>query len=278
MATYTVQSGDTLGGIAAKLLGSASKYMAIAELNGLENPNAIAVGQVLKIPEQTAPPQPEAPSGPVVGGGPAVVLTAPLLKEIMPKATDANIDKYLDPLNTELAKFQINTPMRQAQFIAQVAHESGYFRYNVENLNYSAKALRAVFGRYFPSDEAAAACARQPEKIANVVYANRMGNGDTASGDGWSFRGRGLIQLTGKDNYTKCGEGMGVDFISNPHLLQEPEGAVGGACWYWDSRNLNKYADQDDVKKITKLINGGYNGLKDREAILKKAKRALRVG
>ena len=205
-----------------------------------------------------------------------LILTADSLRHIMPNASEVNILKYLDALKSQLNKFGINTPLRIAYFIAQIAHESGSFKYSSENLNYSAKALRGVFGKYFPTDDLAEAYARQPEKIANRVYANRMNNGDEASGDGWRFRGRGLIQLTGRDNYTQCGSELKIDLINHPDLLSDqPNMAVDAAAWFWDRHNLNTYADQDDIKRITKIINGGYNGLEDREAYLARAKEVL---
>ncbi|MCP5106791.1 MAG: hypothetical protein GY950_25635 [bacterium] len=203
-------------------------------------------------------------------------MTSAQLKEIMPGATNENIEKYLGPLNREMPKFGIDTPLRKAHFLAQVAHESGSFRYSSENLNYSADALRRVFGKYFPTDELAAQYARKPEKIASRVYGNRMGNGDEASGDGWKYRGRGLIQLTGHDNYTRCGKAIGLNLEEDPgQVAENPEVSVAVVCWYWESNNLNHYADQDDVKKVTKRINGGYIGLKDREENLERAKHVL---
>ncbi len=145
-------------------------------------------------------------------------------------------------------------------------------------MNYNAKALRAVFGNYFPTDELAEDYARKPEKIANRVYANRMKNGDEESGDGWKYRGRGLIQLTGKENYTKCGGALKIDLVNKPDLLaQDANAAVAAACWFWDSRKLNAYADQDDIRSVTKCINGGYNGLEDREQYLRRAKSVLGI-
>lgn len=200
------------------------------------------------------------------------------LQSIMPKASVDHLNKYLDALNEEMHKAAINTPLRMAHFIAQLAHESGNFRYHTENLNYSAKALRAVFGKYFPTDEGAEAYERQPEQIANRVYADRMGNGDEASGEGWKYRGRGLIQLTGKDNYTRCGAALDLDLINEPEQVAEnPNIAVAAAAWFWNQRNLNDHADQDDVKAITKRINGGYHGLEDRMTYLARAKEVLGV-
>ena len=184
-------------------------------------------------------------------------------------------EEYIDALNKVLPENGIDTPLRVSHFLAQVIHESGHFKTNVENLNYSASALKSVFKKYFPSDELANQYARQPEKIANRVYANRMGNGPEASGDGWKYRGRGLIQLTGYNNYKNCKDDMHIDIVKNPDLLLVPEYALKSACWFWNKNNLNQYADKDDITTITKRINGGTNGISDREANLKKAKKIL---
>lgn len=164
---------------------------------------------------------------------------------------------------------------RRAAFLAQLAHESAQFTAFVENLNYSTTALQKVFKKYFPTKELADAYARKPAKIANRVYANRMGNGDEASGDGYAFRGRGFLQLTGKNNYTKCGLDLGVDLLKDPDYLMTPDGAVDSALWYWKANNLNNYADHEDIKGQTKVINGGYNGLDERIAFYNKAKSVL---
>lgn len=183
---------------------------------------------------------------------------------------------YIDALNKVLPEYKIDTKLRLCHFLAQILHESGNLKYKSENLNYSAKALRSVFGKYFKTDEIANQYARKPEKIANRVYANRMGNGDEASGDGWKFRGRGLIQLTGKNNYKSCGDSVKLDLIKDPDLLiNTAEASVKAACWFWNKNNLNSFADNDDVKSITKRINGGFNGLEDRTSILKRAKNVL---
>lgn len=183
---------------------------------------------------------------------------------------------YIDALNKVLPTYQINTKLRLCHFLAQILHESGNLKYKSENLNYSAKALRSVFGKYFKTDEIANEYARKPEKIANRVYANRMGNGDEASGDGWLRRGRGLIQLTGTDNYKACTKALNIDLMKNPDLIiSNAEICVKAACWFWNKNNLNNFADTDNIKAITKRINGGYNGLEDRESILKRAKSVL---
>ncbi len=200
------------------------------------------------------------------------------LQVIIPRAKEEKIDFYLPELNKKLPEFKIDTHMRVVHFIAQIAHESGSLNYHRENLNFSAKALRKVFGKYFTSDEMADKFARNPEGIANIVYANRMGNGGVDSGDGWKYRGGGLIQLTGRDNYVRCGNSTKMNIEVEPELLaKDAEAAVTAACWFWQSNKLNASADVDDIKKITKTINGGYHGLNDRLAYLNRAKEVYAV-
>ncbi len=198
------------------------------------------------------------------------------LQSVMPRTSAATLAQFVPVLQSQLADYEINTPLREAHFIAQLAHESGGFEHQKENLNYSDKALRAVFGKYFPDEEIAKEYARQPEKIANRVYANRIGNGDEASGEGWKYRGRGLIQLTGKANYAKCAESIGSDLVNEPDLIcQKPAVSVSVACWFWQSKNLNKFADEDDVTSITKRINGGLHGIEARREYLSRCKQVL---
>ena len=165
------------------------------------------------------------------------------------------------------AKFQINTPLRLAHFLAQCGHESGGFKVTSENLNYSAKGLMGIFKKYFPSQQLAESYQRQPQKIANRVYANRMSNGDETSGDGFKFRGRGYIQLTGKDNYTQFGKAIGEDIGSNPDVVSGKY-ALLSAALFWSKNGLNKLADGGAsdavVTSITKRVNGGTIGLPDR--------------
>jgi putative chitinase len=165
------------------------------------------------------------------------------------------------------AKFGINTPLRLAHFLAQCGHESGGFRVTQENLNYSAKGLNGIFRKYFPTEAAANAYARQPQKIANKVYGNRMGNGPESSGEGYKFRGRGYIQLTGKENYTAFGKAVGVDIPSNPDLVASTY-ALLSAAWFFTKNGLHRIADEGAsdlvVTKITKRVNGGTIGLPDR--------------
>lgn len=180
---------------------------------------------------------------------------------------------WLEPLTAAFQRFDISTPARQAAFIGQCAHESGNFKTLQENLNYSAKGLNATWPSRFPSEEAAQPFHRNPEKIANKVYSGRMGN--TEEGDGWKYRGRGLIQLTGKDNYRLASDALGVDFVANPDLVLTREYAALTAAWYWNKRGLNKEADAKDFTGMTKKINGGTIGLADRVAHINTALNVL---
>ena len=175
------------------------------------------------------------------------------------------LEQWTSALNQLLPDYGIDTPQRVAAFIAQCAHESGNFVFLKENLNYRAASLRKVFPKYFPTDELAADYANQPERIANRIYANRMGNGDEASGDGFRYCGRGLIQLTGRNNYQAFADSIETTPEEASHYLETFEGAVQGACWFWESNNLNQWADADDILTLTKRINGGTIGLEDRK-------------
>lgn len=166
---------------------------------------------------------------------------------------------------TLLEEYEINTPKRIAAFMAQCGHESGGFVWLTENLNYSAAGLMKTFAKYFPDQATAAAYARQPDKIANRVYANRMGNGNEASGDGARYKGRGLIQVTGKDNYFWFASSLEITPEAAAEYMQTFEGAAQSACWYWENTSLNKLADAGDILAMTKRINGGTIGLEDRK-------------
>ena len=178
-------------------------------------------------------------------------------------------DQWAAPLEATAERFQIDSDLRVAGFLSQIAHESGGFRFVVENLNYSIPSLLAVFGRYFNGPQATE-YARQPEKIANRVYANRLGNGDEASGTGWMYRGRGLVQLTGCDNYAAfqaaCASDIDGNVVTNPELLESPDLAALSAGWFWSTHHLNEIADTGDVSAMTRRVNGGLNGLDDRTA------------
>ena len=183
--------------------------------------------------------------------------------------------KWAEPLQQTFDKYSLNTALRQAAFIGQCQHESNNFRTLEENLHYSAAGLMRVWPSRFTSDVVAQAYANNPEKIANKVYAGRMGNGDEESGDGWAYHGRGLIQLTGRDNYSACGTSLGFAYITNPELLVQPRHAALTAGWFWNKKGLNDLADIADYTTMTKRINGGTLGLDDRIAKIQKAKEIL---
>jgi len=189
------------------------------------------------------------------------ILTLSQLKQMV---KNPYINQWHGALDQLLDDYNINTPLRVAHFVAQCAHESGNFVFIKENLNYKAASLQKTFAKYFPTAELAAQYEKRPEKIANRVYANRMGNGDEASGDGWLYCGRGLIQLTGKDNYTFFAGSLDISVEEAAEYLQTFEGAAQSACWYWEQNNLNRFADANDTKGLTRAINGGYIGLEDR--------------
>jgi putative chitinase len=172
--------------------------------------------------------------------------------------------QWLEPLTETFNRFDISTPDRQAAFIGQCQHESGNFKTLRENLNYSDKGLCATWPKRFPTMQDAQIYHRNPERIANKVYADRMGNGPEASGDGWKYSGRGLIQLTGKSNYTLAGDALVDNFLIDPDLVLRPKYAALTAGWFWDKNRLNVEADAKDYEKLTKKINGGMIGLVDR--------------
>jgi putative chitinase len=185
-----------------------------------------------------------------------------------------NIDpKWEEPLQAAFDKYDINTPKRQAAFIGQCAHESGNFKTLQENLNYSAEGLMKTWPSRFPTKEVADQYARQPAKIAGKVYNGRLGN--TSEEEASKYLGRGLIQLTGKENYERCGSAIGADLINEPTLLVEPHYAAMSAGWFWNKKGLNELADAQEHGQITKRINGGTIGLDDRIAKTTKAAQAL---
>ena len=176
-------------------------------------------------------------------------------------------DTVIAQIPAVMEKFQINTPLRLAHFLAQCGHESGGFKAVSENLNYGAKGLRGIFPKYFPTDALAAAYERKPEKIANKVYGGRMGNGDETSGDGYKFRGRGYIQLTGKANYTEFDKAVPENLLESPDLVATKYPLLS-AAWFFHKNGLHKIADEgatgEVVTKVTKRFNGGVIGLADR--------------
>jgi putative chitinase len=193
------------------------------------------------------------------------ILTRDLLAELLPG--NPYIDYWYSALERLLPDYDINTPQRVAAFVAQCAHESGNFRVLKENLNYKAVTLRKIFPKYFPTDAIAAQYAALPNKqeaIANKVYGGRMGNGPEETGDGFRYCGRGLIQLTGKNNYEAFAMSIETPVEEIPEYLATFEGAAQSACWFWETNNLNKWADAGDIKELTRRINGGYIGLEDR--------------
>ena len=209
--------------------------------------------------------------------GESVEVTPPVVSSpaSTPSVSGLKLDKLkghvpqsvIDSIPEVATKFGINTPLRVAHFLAQCGHESGGFRLTKENLNYSAKGLMGIFKKYFPTEALAKAYERQPAKIANKVYSNRMGNGTEASGEGAKFCGRGYIQLTGKENYTAFGKSIGVDVCANPELVAS-QYALASAAWFFSKNGLHKIADEGAsdlvVTKITKRVNGGTIGLPDR--------------
>ena len=198
-------------------------------------------------------------------------ITSQQLLQILPNAGQV-VGVFVPVLNTAMSRYQIVGAKRIAAFIAQVGHESAQLTRLVENLNYSADALRKNWPIRF-SVELASVVARKHEQIANIAYGNRMGN--TASGDGWKYRGRGLIQITGKNNYRVCGEELGLDLIEQPELLEKPQHACMSAAWFWATSGLNTLADAGKFVAITQRINGGQTGAADRQALYARALKVL---
>jgi putative chitinase len=194
-------------------------------------------------------------------------------------------EQWLPALNAAMKRFEIRTRARAAAFLAQIAHESGQCRFIEERLSYSAGALMRTWPKRFPAFEIASQYERNPEKLANFVYANRLGNGPPESRDGFRYRGRGLIQVTGRSNYTAVSAALKVDFVSRPELMVEPRYAAQSAGWFWQTRGLNELADDksdddddEDFRQITRVINGGLNGLAERLAFWAVARKALGMG
>ena len=211
-------------------------------------------------------------------------MTFVIKKDQVAKLIKKNPEIWHPLLAELLPKYGIDTPTKVAAFIAQCSHESANFTVLKENLNYSAEGLNKVFGKYFiKAGRSPDTYARNPEKIANVVYANRMGNGDTASGDGWRYRGRGVIQLTGKDNYDAFGKAIKLTLADTVTYLESNKGALESACWFWKTNNLNKWVDANDFDGLSDTINlgrktakvGDANGFADRKEMYSLALRVL---
>ena len=183
--------------------------------------------------------------------------------------------EWTPALNDTFAKFNIATPRQQAAFIGQCSHECNNFKTLEENLNYKAETLTKLWPSRFPTLEIANAYAHQPQKIANKVYASRMGNRDEASGDGFKFRGRGCIQLTGHDSYWHFGQAINADLVASPDLVSQPKYAALSAGWFWSTHNLNALADAMNYEAVTRKINGGIFGLAERIALTQKAYQVL---
>ena len=198
-------------------------------------------------------------------------ITQQKLLQVLPQARQV-AGFFVPALNEAMARFKINSPVRMAAFIAQVGHESGQLTRMVENLNYSADRLQAVWPNRFDA-ALAAQVARKPEQIANIAYGGRMGN--TLPGDGWKYRGRGLIQLTGANNYRAAGAALGLDLVNHPEQVEQPETAALVAAWFWQSNGLNELADSGQFAKITRAINGGLTGQADRVALRDLAAKVL---
>ncbi len=208
-----------------------------------------------------------------------MLITEAQLLRIFPKGQDV-VGAFVADLNEAMAGYEINTPARVAAFIAQVGFESAQFGHLVELLSYSTERLATLWPNRFCSSDGkpnalAMALGGKPEAIANSVYASRLGNGPPESGDGWRFRGRGLIQLTGRSNYQQAGTALQVDLAANPELLEQPKYACLSAAWFWSVHGLNELADKGDFKSITLRINGGLNGYDLRAALWEAARKSL---
>lgn len=200
-------------------------------------------------------------------------ITLDQLKSLAPKTDEHRLQAFVEPLNDAFVGYQIDTPERVSAFLAQAIHESGGFSRLQENLNYTAERLVAVWPKRFPTVDSARPFAGNPEKLGNKVYGGRMGN--VQEGDGYRYRGRGIFQLTGKDNYSRASKALGKDFVSTPDLLVDPVWATETAGWFWQDRRCNEMADDKNIAAITRAINGGTIGLKERATLTAKALEVL---
>jgi Predicted chitinase len=206
-----------------------------------------------------------------------MVLTVDQLKRAVPNLTSENAGRYIVAINETLQRYNIDTPLRVSHWLAEIGHECASFSVMSENLNYSAEGLVKVFPKYFKSLQEARQFARQPQKIANKVYANRLGNGNEASGDGWKYRGRSDIQCTGKSNYIVYSNSTGIDFVSNPDLLATAPYCIDYGGFYFSVMGILPLCDKGDSKAIRRKINGGYNGYNDTVQRLLIARKALGI-
>ena len=207
-----------------------------------------------------------------------MLITIDQLKLIMPQARTQLLENFLDEFNQQLPAYKIDKPLRLAAFIAQGAHESGELRELIENMNYTTpQRLMAIWPKRFTSVDSAMPYIKNPEKLGNFVYANRMGNGNAASGDGYKYRGRGWFNGTGKEFYQKMTTISKHDFVTSPDDMAVPKFAVLSACEEWKASDLNKLADKDDFKQMTKIINGALIGLSSRMIYYAKAKKAFGI-
>jgi putative chitinase len=205
------------------------------------------------------------------------MISLQILQQLFPRGRQDMLQAFASQADSVLADFGIsNTANRLQFFLAQIAHESGGLTVVEENLNYSAQRLTQVWPSRFPTLDSAQPFANNPQALANKVYANRMGNGAPDSGDGWDYRGRGYIQITGRDGYQSVGAVIGIDLVNNPGLAATPADALRVACGFWKWKNINAACDTGDFVKVTRLINGGTVGLADRQAWLEKVRTVLK--
>jgi putative chitinase len=268
-------------GLIRQVFGAPTTSTEAAAKAPAEQPESWSPADAPSVGVADAPP-PAAPALPAAAGprslSAASFLAMEELRAIMPNAPAVRLAVCFSPLVAAMDEFAIDTPLRAAAFLAQLAHESSELRAWEENLNYGAPGLLATFPTHFEDLAVAAGYARQPERIANRVYANRMGNGPEESGDGWKYRGRGPIELTGLDGYRGIGAALGVDLVGNPDLAATPECGFRIAGHYWLVNGCNELADLDSpgaFEGITRKVNGGLTGLASREAYYARAKEAL---
>lgn len=270
---YEVQSGDSVGKICRQFYADSSYFQLLADYNNLKSAASIFVGQKLTIPPISA----LLTESSKTEHGYIELNESQLANAFGISASDTqkldNVRRFLPALNELCPRYGICGPRRQAHFLSQIAHESGLFSATEENLNYSRDALLRVFADYVTEDEADA-LERNPVNIACKVYANRIGNGDEDSKDGWNYRGRGLIQLTGRANYNAFNLAYQACTADAPDLVEQPDvvctdpsAAVFSAVWFWTIKQLNKTADEENVEKVTKVVNGGDNGLAHRKEL-----------